>query len=156
MAATSELAPEALAAELVHVLAGLRRMLRRRTQTAVGPPGLSSAEAELLRLVGRQPGLRVGEAAATLRLAPNTVSTVVRRLTSLGLLDAGREPDDRRAVSLRLSADGSRRVARWRDERTQLLAASLEGLSTSDRRTLTRALPVLTRVVELLEHERPT
>jgi DNA-binding MarR family transcriptional regulator len=77
-------------------------------------------------------------------------------LTSLGLLDAGREPDDRRAVSLRLSADGSRRVARWRDERTQLLAASLEGLSTSDRRTLTRALPVLTRVVELLEHERPT
>jgi DNA-binding MarR family transcriptional regulator len=154
MAAGPEQAPEALAAELSGVLAGLRRALRRRTRTAVGPPGLSSAEAELLRLVGRHPGLRVGEAATTLRLAPNTVSTVVRRLTDLGLLDAARATEDRRAVSLTLSADGRRRVARWRDERAQLLADSLEGLSATDRRTLARALPVLTRLVERLEHER--
>ena len=140
-----------LAAELVAELAALRRVLRRRTRTAVGEPVLSAAEAELLRLVAARPGLRVGDAAAALRLAPNTVSTLVGRLVALELVATGRDESDRRVVCLQPTPGARQRLRRWRDERTYLVDEALAELPAADRRRLEQALPVLADLVERLE-----
>jgi DNA-binding MarR family transcriptional regulator len=156
VAVQSAVASDLLAAELAARLSSLQRVLRRRTRAAIGEPGLSPAEAELLRLVAHRPGLRVGEAAVALRLAPNTVSTLVRQLVGQGLLVADRHESDRRGVRLRTSAAADLRLRRWRDERAALLAEALDGLSPSERHALTSALPILATLADALEDgERP-
>jgi DNA-binding MarR family transcriptional regulator len=142
---------EVLGAELAVCLTSLQRVLRQRTRAAVGGPGLSAAEAQLLGLVAEQPGVRIGDAATSLRLAPNTVSTLVRRLSAVGFLSSARERTDRRAVCLHTSRAGAQRLRRWRDERARLLATAIAGLSEPEREALARSLPVLGAMAELLE-----
>ena len=103
-------ASDVLAVELGTRVSSLQRALRRRTRAVLGEPGLSSAEAEVLRLIMARPGLRVGEAAVAMRLAPNTVSTLARRLVDQGLLVAEQHESDRRGVRLRTSRSAERRV----------------------------------------------
>ena len=64
------------------------------------------AHVELLQCLADQPGLKVGEVARTLRLAPNTVSTLVAQLAAKGLLEADRDLSDGRARRLRPSSAG--------------------------------------------------
>src|SRR5689334_7746326 len=94
---------EALAADLGAAWGGVRRRLRRGARAAVGGEPLTGAQVELLRLVESQPGIGVGEAAGTLHLAPNTVSTLVGHLVAQGLLERRPDPGDRRAARLELT-----------------------------------------------------
>ncbi len=155
MALRPIVASDVLAFELAARVSSLQRVLRRRTRAALGEGSLSPAEAELLRLIVSRPGLRVGEAAVGLRLAPNTVSTLARRLVDRDLVIAERDEGDRRGVRLRSTAAAERRVRRWRDERAHLLAGVLEQVSESERYTLASSLPVLSTLVEALEEGEP-
>lgn len=148
--ARDAVATEVLAVELADRVASLQRALRRRTRVALGEPALSPAEVELLALVVARPRLRVGDAATALRLAPNTVSTLARRLAARGLLRAERDESDRRCVRLRTCAAAEKRLRRWRDERAHLLAGALERVSESERDVLASSLPVLAALAELL------
>lgn len=150
-AVTSDL----LALELAARVGSLQRTLQRRTRAAIREPGLSLAEAELLRLVADRPQLRVGDAATALRRAPNTVSTLARRLVGDGLLSSERDENDLRAVRLSLSRVGERRLMRWREESAHLLAGALEQLSEPERHLLASSLPVLAALVEALEEGDP-
>lgn len=155
MASQPAVASDLLASELAIRVSSLQRVLRRRTRAALGEPGLSPAEVELWRLIVSRPGQRVGEAAVALRLAPNTVSTLARRLVEQGLVVAERDEGDRRGVRLRPSAAAERRVRRWRDERARVLEGVLERLSESERHALASSLPVLATLVEALEEGEP-
>jgi DNA-binding MarR family transcriptional regulator len=140
-----------LSGELSARLASLQRVLRRQTRAAVGAPGLSVAEAEFLRLVAEQPGIRVGDAARALRLAPNTASTLARKLSAAGFVQAAADARDGRRVCLRASRAGMERLGRWRDERRRLLASALVRLSGVEREALAASLPALETVAERLE-----
>jgi DNA-binding MarR family transcriptional regulator len=142
---------EALAAELGAAWGGVRRRLRRGTRAVVGGEPLRGAQIELLRVVEIQPGVGVGEAAATLHLAPNTVSTLVGELVALGLLARRPDPDDRRAARLELTEAAHERLRRYRDERDRLLAAALAELDADDLAALRASLPALERLLEKLE-----
>src|SRR5690242_10328070 len=107
---------ETLATELATAWGGVRRRLRRGTRAVVGGEPLRGAQIELLRLVETQPGIGVGEAAGALHLAPNTVSTLVGELVTLGLLERRRDPGDRRAARLELTDAAHARLRRYRDE----------------------------------------
>ena len=89
---SSELAE--LAAGLSRAVGRFRRSLNRRVRAGAGTPSLPEAQLEILRLVDRRPGLRVHDVATELRLASNTVSTLVRQLADSGLVE--RIPDSRR------------------------------------------------------------
>ena len=150
-AATPESAArDELAVELSRALGRCWRRLRRRVGQELGEDSQPELEVELLRLTAMRPGLRVGEAAAELGLAPNTVSTVVTRLGESGLLERARDDADRRAVRLTLTPAGRGRLAARRDLRRSVVAAALERLGDDDRRTLSGALPALARLVEEL------
>lgn len=105
----------------------------------------------MLAVVYEQPGVSVKGAAADLRLRPNTVSTLVNRLVDAGLVSRTRAASDRRVARLELTRSASRLAASRFDEATGLLAGGLERLSCRERRTLAAALPVVDRLIGILD-----
>jgi DNA-binding MarR family transcriptional regulator len=143
-----------LSAGMLAVIGPLRRALRRSLRQDLPIAPLPTAQAELLRLVRRRPGICVREAAEAIGVAANTVSTLVNQLVAAGLLERSRDPADRRTARLGLTEPARRRAAAWLDQREQTLAGALDGVSAEDRAAIARALPALHRVLQVLEHER--
>jgi DNA-binding MarR family transcriptional regulator len=144
-----------LAGELLGAISAVRRIARRAARAAWPEEPLPSAQSELLRLAAARPGISVAEAAHELRLAPNTVSTLVGPLTAAGLLARARAESDGRSVQLTVTGQGARRIAEWRDLRAELAARALDRLTPDDRRALAEAVPALLRFSAQLEEEQP-
>ena len=104
-----------LIAQLFNVVGRFRRQLRRSTGSGFDTTGVTQSQAEMLRLVGRQPGISVREAATELALAPNTASTLVSKLAADGLLIRTVDADDRRVGRLRLTEPAQRIADEWRN-----------------------------------------
>jgi len=149
-AETSELA-KAEAAELLAAMGAVRRATRHAARGSTDAVALPPARSELLRLAARRPGIGVAEAAQELRLAPNSVSTMVSKLKEDGLLSRGRAESDGRSVRLTVTEAGTARVEQWRDIRAELAGRALERLPLADRQALIAAAPALNRLAEQLE-----
>jgi DNA-binding MarR family transcriptional regulator len=139
------------AAQLFAAMGSVRRVARRAVRTSVHADPLPPARSELLRLAARRPGVGVAEAAAELRLAPNSVSTMVSKLAEDGLLNRDRVASDGRSVRLTVTEAGAARLAQWQDIRTDLAGRALDRLSPADRQALMAAIPALTRLAEQME-----
>jgi DNA-binding MarR family transcriptional regulator len=146
----------ALAAELLATVSAIRRIARRAARLAWQDEPLPPAQSELLRLAAARPGLSVADAAHELRLAPNTVSTLVGRLTAAGLLERARAMSDGRSVRLSVTAKARQRIASWRDLRAELGARALDQLPAADAETIAAALPALRRFAAQLEELEET
>jgi DNA-binding MarR family transcriptional regulator len=151
MSTTTIATTDELAGGLLSVIGPLRRLLRRHVQDDWPVDPLPAAQVDLLRLVHQQPGIGVADAAARLRLAANTVSTLVGQLTDAGLLRRERDPADRRSARLVLTPAGDQRIAAWRARRAAAAAAALGALADEDRASLQAAIPALERLVEELD-----
>ena len=143
-------ATEATAAELIAVLGPLQRTLRKRAREDWPLEPLATAQVELLRAVRSRPGVSVGEAAAELRIAPNTASTLAHQLVSAGLVRREADDRDRRTVRLTVTGTAERRMAAWHDRRHQVLGAALTQLGRDDRAALRAAVRPLERLLEAL------
>lgn len=143
-----------LAAELFAAVGRFRRQVRR----IVGSPGIGSglpeSQAELLRLVARQPGISVREAAGELGLAANTASTLVSRLSADGLLNRTVDPDDRRVGRLALTEPAQRIADESRAARRAALGDALATLDATQLDHLTDGLAVLDHLTRLLREEQ--
>ena len=137
--------------ELFGAISQIRRAARRAVRQAWEQEPLPPAQSELLRLAGRRPGITVADAAQELHLAPNTVSTLVGKLTAAGLLYRTRDPQDARTARLTITDSARSRLAQWRDLRADLTARVLSRLTAADRRALAAALPALLRLAEGME-----
>jgi DNA-binding MarR family transcriptional regulator len=144
-----------LIADLFSVVGRFRRQLRRSTGSGFDTTGLTQSQAELLRLVGRQPGISVREAAMELGLVPNTASTLVTKLASDGLLIRTVDADDRRVGRLRLTAPAQRIADESRTARRAALSAVLEDLEPAQLDSLERGLQVLAEMTTMLQERRP-
>lgn len=144
-------AVKAEAAELLAALGAIRRVARRAVRSAADAEALPPARSELLRLIARRPGVSVADAAQELRLAPNSVSTMVSKLTADGLLARGRAEADGRSVRLTVTDEGAARVGQWRDIRAELAGRALGRLPAADRRAISAAVPALARLAGQME-----
>ena len=99
----------------------------------------------------RQPGISIASAADELRLAPNTVSTIVGELATAGLLLRRVDPSDRRIAHLHLSPALGRKIDARRDRRVAALATAIQRLPRDELRQVELALPVLARVARELD-----
>jgi DNA-binding MarR family transcriptional regulator len=142
---------DAVAAELLAAIGAVRRTTRRAARSASPTEPLAPARSELLRLAARQPGITVADAARELRLAPNTVSTMVGDLTAQDLISRGRSRSDGRTVQLTVTARARQRLAQWRDLRAELAGVALATLDPADREALAAAIPALIRLAEHME-----
>ncbi len=142
---------KAEAAALLAALGAVQRVARRAVRHSPYVEALPPARSELLRLTARRPGISVAEAAQELRLAPNSVSTMVSKLSEDGLLSRGRAAADGRSVQLTVTDKGAARIEQWRDVRAELTGRALERLTAHDRRAITAAVPALARLAEHME-----
>jgi DNA-binding MarR family transcriptional regulator len=146
-----DLAATAAAAELFTAISVIRRTARRATRQAWADQPLPPAQSELLRLAAARPGMTVADAAQELRLAPNTVSTLVGRLAEAGLLSREKSASDGRAVLLVATDKARRRLAEFRDLRAELAGRAIERMSAADQHALAAAAPALLRLAERME-----
>lgn len=144
---------EQIADELLRAVGAVRRTSRRHASRPVELSTLTGSQLELARLIRRRPGVSIAEAAQDLRLAPNTVSTLVRQLSERGLVVRQVDADDRRFARLELAADLRRKIDAWRDRRVVALGAAIGSLPAAERKQLVAALPLLARVAERLDEE---
>lgn len=142
-----------LAAELFGTVGRLRRQIKRTAGPAIGT-GLPESHAELLRLIGRQPGISVRRAADELGLAANTASTLVSRLSADGLLVRTPDPDDRRVGRLALTEPAQRLADESRAARRAALTDVLDRLSPDQIDALTSGLEVITAMTRMLNEDR--
>ncbi|GAA2415046.1 MarR family winged helix-turn-helix transcriptional regulator [Mycolicibacterium llatzerense] len=142
-----------LATDLFHTVGRFRRQLRR---TAGGSfAGVTQSQAELLRLVGRQPGISVREAAEELGLAANTASTLVSKLTADNLLVRSTDPGDRRIGRLQLTEPAQQLADQTRAARRSALGAVLNQLDDEQIDDLTKGLNVLAEMTRMLQESQP-
>lgn len=145
-------------AELVTGLFGVvgrfRRQLRRATGPGFGTIGLTESQAELLRLVGRQPGISVNEAASDLGLAANTTSTLVSKLVAGDLLVREVDAADRRVGRLQLTAPAQQMADASRAARRAVVSEVLEQLDDHQIDSLTKGLEVLSEMTRILRERQ--
>jgi DNA-binding MarR family transcriptional regulator len=142
---------QAAAAELFGAISIVRRTARRAARQVWQADPLSPAQSELLRLAADRPGITVADAAQEMRLAPNTVSTLVGRLTTAELLSRARGETDGRTARLTVTDKAHHRIAEFRDLRAELAARALAQLSDADQQALAQAGPALLRLARLIE-----
>jgi DNA-binding MarR family transcriptional regulator len=142
-----------LAGEIVATIGRFRRQARRSGGRPRIGTGLPESQAELLRLIGRQPGISVRQAAAELSLAPNTASTLVSRLSGDGLVLRTVDPDDRRVGRLRLTESAQRIADESRAGRRAAIRAALARLDDDQLARLSDGISVLADVTRLLHEE---
>lgn len=144
-----------LVTDLFSTVGRFRRTLRRSGPRGFDLSGVTESQAELLRLVGRQPGISVSAAAAELGLAPNSASTLVSKLSADGLLVRTSDPEDRRVGRLALTEPAQRLADASRAARRAALAEVLDGLDADDTRALAAGLQVLSDITKTLQEKRP-
>ena len=151
MTVTAGIDQHAIADTLVAQTARIRRAGRRYSGRPVELSLLTGAQLELVRLLRRRPGISVADAAQELGLAANTVSTLVRQLTDVGLLVRRLDPSDRRIARLELSRRIASEVEAWRDRRVVALADAIGELAPEEQERLAEAVALLARVADRLE-----
>ncbi|MBN9109759.1 MAG: MarR family transcriptional regulator [Pseudonocardia sp.] len=135
---------------LTAVVTGLRRVLRTSIRTDYPWEALPMAQVELLMTVSEHQPARIGELAARLRLAPNTVSGLVQALVEAGLASRRTNPDDRRASLVALTDTGAELLDGWDRAHQERIDAALTGLPPHEREAIHAAIPALAAFVEQL------
>jgi DNA-binding MarR family transcriptional regulator len=111
---------------------------------------LPLSELEVMRLLVRRPGLKVGEVATELGLHAPNASAAVRSLLARGLLERHRDPDDGRIARLHPTP----RAIESRDAREHgwgaALRDALRGLHPDDAAALVAATPALRALADRL------
>lgn len=106
---------------------------------------LSPHQARAIRVIGDTEVSRLREVAERLRIAPRSVTDVVDALEEKGLVERFGDPDDRRAVCVRLSSRGQDLQERLRRHRRATLDSGFDRLDASEQEQLRRLLVKLDR-----------
>lgn len=135
---------------LTDVVARLRRALRTSIRSEWPWDALPMAQVELLMALAERSPSRVGDLAAELRLAPNTVSGLVGQLIEGGLVAKRADPTDRRVAQLTVTPLGHDKLAVWRGAHEKRIGGALDRLEPEERADVVRALTALDHLVDHL------
>lgn len=96
-------------------------------------------------------GVRVGEIARNLGVKVPSATEQIIKLERAGLAHREPDPDDSRAVRVRLTAAGRAAVESANERRNAVMVGILSSLSDDDRAALAAALPVIGRINATLQ-----
>jgi DNA-binding MarR family transcriptional regulator len=120
-----------------------RRFRSERSQGSLGDAAL----AVLSRLQKHGPQT-LTELSEQDRVSPASMSQTVNRLTAAGYAVRTPDPDDRRKVLFRATAEGAELARAARAERNAWLDQRLQALSAEDRAAIARATALLSRIAD--------
>lgn len=130
-------------ADLLAVVARLNRLATQRVRMP-----LPYGQARLLSTVEDQGSARISDLAALDHCSQPTMTTQVRRLEDAGLVSRAVDPEDARAVLIRITPKGVDTLRQVRVDRAAAIDPYLERLDPEDRDTLRDAVRVLRRLLE--------
>ena len=126
------------AARLRVAVLRISRRLRKHDLAGLTPSQLST-----LASVGKDGPLRLGDLAATERIAPSTLTRLVNVLEERGYLQREAAPDDARAFLVTITDSGRDVLTQIREEGTSMLTDILLTLPPEELAALEAALPAL-------------
>ncbi len=85
------------------------------------------------------------------QVAPPTITSVVGKMESLGLVTRESDASDRRVTRIRVTPAGAKYLDEVRSRRTSWLATQLASLTDDELRRLTEAVDVLAKLVDWTE-----
>lgn len=135
-----------LANTLRPIVARLARRLRQQDNTGLGPTMTAA-----LASIAKHGGPTHGELAALEQVAPPTITAVVGKLESLGLVTRQTDTTDRRVTRILVTPEGADRLDEVRSRRTSWLASRLDALTDDERRQLADAAEVLSKLIDTAE-----
>jgi DNA-binding MarR family transcriptional regulator len=107
-----------------------QRRLRGRDARVVD--GISLAQSRLLRVLARDGALPAGQLAARLGISAASGTQLIDGLESRGLLERTRSDNDRRSVTIELTAAGQERAVQAREQHRRLFESALADLSPDE------------------------
>lgn len=94
-------------AELTEKVLAVAHLIRRISMKSLAPLGLTPAQSRTLRLVAGAGGpVRMGEIAARMGIVPRSATSLVAALEESELVERAIDPDNRRAILVRLTDRG--------------------------------------------------
>jgi DNA-binding MarR family transcriptional regulator len=124
----------------------LARRLRQQDHTGLGPT-ITAA----LSSINKHGGLTHGELAAIEQVAPPTITAIVGKMETLGLVTRQTDPIDRRVTRITITPAGVDQLDEVRNRRTSWLASQLSSLTDDERTRLSDAADVLAKLVDVAE-----
>ncbi|GAA0257885.1 MarR family transcriptional regulator [Cryptosporangium japonicum] len=144
---STEPEPVALLSGLLH---DVSRQLRAAAHAEVNLVPLPESERDVLRFVGRHPGVSVSTVARELRMRSSNVSAAVRSLVARDLMTRDADPSDRRIARLTLTDQAYRNLERLQQAWSAHLDAALSRVEPGYREHLESAVPALRALVRVL------
>ncbi|AUN94951.1 MarR family winged helix-turn-helix transcriptional regulator [Pseudazoarcus pumilus] len=129
----------------------LIRTAQRHSQWIERQSGITGAQLWALQELFERPGLRVGELGNLMALHQSTVSNMVDRLETSGLVRKERTAVDQRVVRLYLTDRGGELLAGAPSPARGVLPEALCTLDGSDLRQLQRSLDQLLRQIKKMD-----
>ncbi|GAA3591175.1 MarR family transcriptional regulator [Klugiella xanthotipulae] len=129
--------------ELAHLLASTRTLSQRGASLV--HPHLQPAGLTVLRWVAANEPAQAGQVAATLDMDKSAVSRQLRALRDFGLVEGEPDPEDGRAMLLRLTPAGRTQLDKLRVLSREKFYSRLDGWSLEDMEALRRYLERLNR-----------
>jgi DNA-binding MarR family transcriptional regulator len=132
-------------AELADAVARASKRMRRGTFHRLSPYGITPSQGRALDVLARGSHrgggmIRLNQLAERLHIAPRSVTTVVDALEAAGLVARVQDPEDRRAILLRLTEAGDGVVEQIGRIRQEVAEEYFGAISPADRGELLRLL----------------
>ena len=140
-----------LGSDLLSVVARINRLANQRVRMPV-----PFAQARLLSTIEDRGEARISDLAALDHCSQPTMTMQVRRLEDAGLVTRAADPNDARAVLIRITPDGVAALRQARADRGAAVAPYLERLSEADRACLEQAVEIMRRIIEDATTQSPT
>ena len=137
--------------EFLRLLWSIEHGLQRRSKKMESELGITGPQRLVLRVVGRYPDLSPGDLAQTLKLHPSTITGILQRLVSKGLIERRRDPTDTRRARLRLKRGAARHTKVTRGTIEQAVTAALKDAGPRNVRVGRQLLAEIARRMNALE-----
>jgi DNA-binding MarR family transcriptional regulator len=145
----SQAAIARLEAQIERDLAGIRRAMRQELEAEYAKGNVTLPQKAVMQIVVQTPGITLKDLSHAVSLAHSTVSGIVDRLESRGLIERRPDPADRRLSRLYPSSAVTRFVReRIPALRSGPLHAALARASAADRSRIASALQRLRQLLE--------
>ena len=136
-----------LKAQLSFGLARLAALARQEEWRAGEAEGLTPTQGDVLRVLTQRPeGMRLSAVAAHLHISQPTASDAVAALERKGLVQKRADPDDGRALLLRVTRTGRALANRW----PLSFSALADAMAPADQAAL---LAIVTRAIHTLQRK---
>ena len=143
--------PPTPVSRLSHDLGDAISRLNARLRRDVVEAGVSLARARTLATLDREGARRLTDLALAEQVAQPTMSALIGRLETDGLVSRAGDETDGRTVVVSITGAGRRCLARLIQRRSESLARALLDLPATDRAAIAAALPALARLLETME-----